>query len=171
MRNARTPTWVASSATPAVLVANNHQRRGLVLFNDSTQVLRLRLGTVASLAVTGVAATDLISTPTAHGFIAGTRVKFPSLTGGAGLAVGTLYYVISTGLTATDFKVSATEGGAAVDLTTALTAGSVITADYSLPVQPGYTYVLDNFSDLPCADDISGYWDAANGRLCITEVV
>lgn len=171
MRNARTPTWVASSATPAVLVAGNHQRRGLVLFNDSTQVLRLRLGTVAAKNVTGVAATDLISTTTAHGFIAGTRVKFPSLTGGAGLSVGTLYYVIAGGLTATDFKVSLTEGGAAVDVTTALTAGTVISADYSLPIPAGYTYVLDTFSDLPCADDISGYWDSANGRLCVTEVV
>lgn len=77
----------------------------------------------------GVAATDLI-TAAGHGFIAGTRVYFPSLTGGAGLESGTTsdiqrYFVIASGLTLDDFKVSETLGGSAKDFTTAITAGTV----------------------------------------------
>ncbi len=78
----------------------------------------------------GVHATDLITTSGAHGLTAGTRVYFPSLTGGLGLERGTTsdiqrYFVIASGLTTTDFKVSATANGAAVDFTTTITAGTV----------------------------------------------
>jgi hypothetical protein len=73
----------------------------------------------------GVAATDVITTSAAHGFVAGDKVVFTSLTGGAGLSTGRVYYVIATNLAATTFEVSATSGGAAVDFTTAITAGTV----------------------------------------------
>ena len=55
-----------------------------------------------------------------HGYTAGTQVTFYPVEGGslpAGLTEGTLYYVIATGLTTDVFEVSATSGGAAVDIT------------------------------------------------------
>jgi hypothetical protein len=71
----------------------------------------------------GVASTNLL-TRTAHGLAANDRVVFTALTGGTGLVVGTPYFVIATGLTANDFKVSATQGGAEIDFTTNITAGT-----------------------------------------------
>jgi hypothetical protein len=56
----------------------------------------------------------------AHGLAANDRVEFEvieQLTVPAGLTAGTLYYVISTGLTTDAFRVSTTQGGAAVDIT------------------------------------------------------
>lgn len=70
---------------------------------------------------TGTAATNLIS-DSGHGLVAGDRITFSSLTGGAGLVTGTTYYVISSGLTSSVFKVSGTSGGAEVDFTTDITA-------------------------------------------------
>jgi hypothetical protein len=79
----------------------------------------------ANKAVTGVAATDLF-TSTGHGFLAGDRVRFAApLTGGAGITVGQDYWVIASGLTANDFRVSATKNGTTIDLTTDLTAGTI----------------------------------------------
>lgn len=56
-----------------------------------------------------------------HGYVADNRVVFWSASGVAlvtGLTTGTIYWVISTGLTTDSFRVSTTQGGAAVDLTT-----------------------------------------------------
>lgn len=78
----------------------------------------------ANKAVTGVAATDLF-TSAAHGYGAGDLVVFSALTGGAGLVAGRPYFVIASGLTANDFRVSTVPGGATIDITTALTAGTV----------------------------------------------
>jgi hypothetical protein len=78
----------------------------------------------ASLAVTGVAATDIF-TSTAHGYVAGDRVAFTALTGGAGLTTNREYYVIAANLAANTFQVSATPGGASVDFTTDVSAGTV----------------------------------------------
>lgn len=63
--------------------------------------------------------TETLTTSTAHGLVAGARVQFTN-SGGAlptGLSAATDYYVISAGLTSTAFRVSATYGGAAVNLT------------------------------------------------------
>jgi hypothetical protein len=77
-----------------------------------------------SKAVTGAAATDIF-TSTAHGFVAGNEVRFSALTGGAGIVAGTSYFVIAANLTANTFQVSLTPGGATVDVTSNLTAGTV----------------------------------------------
>lgn len=56
----------------------------------------------------------------AHALAANDRVVFEQVEGltvPAGLTAGTLYYVISTGLTTDAFRVSTTLGGAAVDIT------------------------------------------------------
>lgn len=66
---------------------------------------------------TAVAATDLLTTA-GHGLVAGTPLRFTTTTTlPAGLALATTYYVIASGLTADDFKVSATLGGSTVDIT------------------------------------------------------
>lgn len=79
-------------------------------------------GPSATLALSA-AADDIIDTTAAHGFVAGQRVRFTSLTGGAGLVTGTDYYVIAANLAATTLQVSATSGGAAINFTTDITAG------------------------------------------------
>lgn len=78
----------------------------------------------AALSVTGASATDIL-TSAAHGLAVGDVVVFTALTGGAGLVVGQPYYVIATNLAANTFMVSATPGGAAVNFTSDITAGSV----------------------------------------------
>jgi hypothetical protein len=86
-------------------------------------------------AVTAVAATDIL-TATAHGFVADERIVFRSLTGGAGLVVGTTYF--ARDITANTFKVAATVGGAAVNITSDVTVGVVVglsTADVTLAGQ------------------------------------
>jgi len=62
-----------------------------------------------------IASTDLI-TATAHGLVAGNRMKIKSLTGGAGLADEGVYYVVAP-VTANTFKVSATLNGTPIDIT------------------------------------------------------
>ena len=68
-----------------------------------------------------IAATDLITTSSAHGLVAGNRIKITAITGGAGLTAGNTYYVVAP-VTSTTFKVSATLNGAAIDITTDSTA-------------------------------------------------
>lgn len=76
--------------------------------------------------VTAVAATDVF-TKNGHGLVAGDEVRFASLTGGAGIVAGTSYFVIAAGLTANNFKVSLAAGGASIDVTSDLTAGTIDT--------------------------------------------
>lgn len=52
----------------------------------------------------------------AHGYVADTRVVFWG-TLPTGLAIGTIYYVLATGLTTDSFRVATTSGGSAIDLT------------------------------------------------------
>lgn len=77
----------------------------------------------------GDAATDTL-TSTAHGLVNGDRIRFSALTGGAGLAVGTDYYVIASA--ANTFQVALTPGGAIVNFTSNITAGALakITATF-----------------------------------------
>lgn len=77
-----------------------------------------------ALAVTGASATDIF-TSNGHGYVAGNRVVFTALTGGAGLATQQAYYVLAANLTANTFQVSTTPGGAAANFTTDVTAGTV----------------------------------------------
>ena len=85
----------------------------------------LVVGDAVTLANPSAAADDIVDTTAAHGYAAGDPVVFTALTGGAGLSVGRVYYVIAANLGATTFQVSATPGGAAVNFTTDITAGSV----------------------------------------------
>ncbi len=84
--------------------------------------------------LTSAAADDILDA-TAHGFVAGDKVAFTALTGGAGLVLGTWYHVIAANLAANTFQVSATPGGAAVNFTTDITAGTVArrSAQFTVP--------------------------------------
>jgi len=71
-----------------------------------------------TIPTTGITiATDTIAY-TAHGLNAGDAVKYfhGGGTAATGLTNNTTYYVISSGLTVNAFKVSATDGGSAVDI-------------------------------------------------------
>jgi len=66
--------------------------------------------------VTVTIASPAVFTLTSHGFVAGQPISF-STTGAlpTGLDTTTVYYVISTGLSANAFRVSTTSGGSAVN--------------------------------------------------------
>lgn len=87
------------------------------------------------LSCTATASTDVISCA-AHPFSNTQRVMFRNLTGGAGItgksstSNGTVYYVIDAA--SGTFKVSLTSGGSAVNITTDMTVGQVIAAEYAL---------------------------------------
>lgn len=69
---------------------------------------------------------------TSHGFVAGDPVVFStSNTLPTGLTVGTVYYVISSGLTANAFEVSATVGGSAINTSGAGSGTHSVTSHYS----------------------------------------
>lgn len=77
-------------------------------------------------AVTIEADDDVVTCPE-HGFHDGDKVVFPALTGGTGLTAGTTVYYVRDA-TKDTFKVSATAGGAAVNVTADATAGTVAAA-------------------------------------------
>lgn len=74
-------------------------------------------------SVTGSAATDIIL-DVGHTFVNGTPLVFTSLTGGAGLVVGTVYFVVSA-VAGVSYQLSATSGGAAINFTTDITSASI----------------------------------------------
>lgn len=78
---------------------------------------------VAISAIVGTASGDVF-TLAGHGLLAGDRVRFTALTGGAGLATGTDYYVRD--VTAATFKLAASLVGAAVNFTTDVTAATLL---------------------------------------------
>ena len=73
-------------------------------------------------------ASPAVVSSTAHGFVDGDAIQF-STTGAlpTGITAGTIYYVISTGLTADAFQFSATSGGSAVN-----TSGSQSGTHYAI---------------------------------------
>ncbi len=86
-------------------------------------------------ACTGVASTKIITaTAGPHGFANGQRICFFGLTGGSGLVkqslttIATVYFIIN--VTSTTFQVSTTAGGTAAALTTDITAGYFMAAEF-----------------------------------------
>ena len=79
--------------------------------------------TWASRAVTGTAATDIIN-DAGHPFINGDQLVFTSITGGAGLTAGTVYFVVGS-VAGVSYQLSATSGGAAINFTTDISAGTI----------------------------------------------
>jgi len=87
---------------------------------------------VVAFSVTGVASTDII-TATGHNFTANQAVRFPTLTGGSGLTAATTNYFVRD-ISGDTFKVSTTSGGAAVNFTTDITAGTVIAVQANVTI-------------------------------------
>jgi hypothetical protein len=85
----------------------------------------LGTGNGNDLTVSGIATTDIITTSAAHGLLVNDRVKFSALGGGGAGLTTTDYYFVQSVPSTTTLKVSATRGGAAVDVTTAYTSGTM----------------------------------------------
>jgi len=85
------------------------------------------------VAVTSITnASPAVVNYTSHPFVAGDKVVFStSGTLPTGLTAGTVYYVISAGLTANAFEVSATSGGAAINTSSAGSGTHSVTSNYS----------------------------------------
>lgn len=109
---------------PYTAAGKNLMLNALKGTNPATPVTHVGLAQQQTgLAVTGVNSSDVL-TATAHGYANGDLVVFTALTGGAGLAVGSPYFVI--GVTANTFQVARTVGGAAVDLVSDITVTSTV---------------------------------------------
>lgn len=97
----------------------------------------------------GLASSDVILTTTAHGFREGDRIVFRAVTGSAlvgfsATTLGTTYYVKYLG--PTNFQVALTSGGEAVDLSTNMTSGQVIRAEFArgaAHADYAYMYLID----------------------------
>ena len=75
-------------------------------------------------ALTGVSATNVLTSATVHAMRVGRKVRFSALGGGTGLVVGQTYY-IKTVPSTTTFTVSETYGGTTVDFTSTITSGTL----------------------------------------------
>jgi hypothetical protein len=79
--------------------------------------------TYSTNSVTGVAATDVIS-DAGHTYVDNDPIVFTAITGGAGITVGTTYFVRSS-VAGVSYQISTTSGGAALNFTTDISAGTV----------------------------------------------
>lgn len=84
-------------------------------------ITALSIGRVQN--VTAVAASDIL-TAAAHGLVSTEPVVFTGLAGGAPLVSGTTYY--ARDITTNTYKVAATSGGTAINLSTDITAGTFV---------------------------------------------
>jgi hypothetical protein len=115
-----------------------------------------------SFSITGNAGTDVI-TATGHNFVTNQAVSFPTLTGGTNLNVFTRYFVRDV-VAGTSFKVSTTIGGGAVDFTTNITAGTVISAA-SLVLTQGSQYGLESIATAAPTNTAAGGNRRGNGAV------
>lgn len=79
--------------------------------------------TYVTNAITGTEATNIIN-DAGHVFVNGDPVTFTAITGGAGLTITTTYFVVSA-VAGVSYQLSATSGGAAINFTTDITAGTI----------------------------------------------
>jgi hypothetical protein len=91
---------------------------------------------VVPYSVTGDAATDVI-TATGHIYPANQAVIFSAITGGAGLSANTVYFVRNP--SGNTFQLSTTSGGAAINFTTNITAGTVIAIQANVAISQNTT--------------------------------
>lgn len=84
---------------------------------------------------TMVAATDVITSSVAHSLAVNDQVVFGTMTNAAPIVAGTLYYV-KTVPTATTLTISATQGGAVLDITTDGSSASISKATGVVKYEP-----------------------------------
>jgi hypothetical protein len=80
--------------------------------------------TWTSYAITGTEATNLIN-HAGHPFVNGDQVTFTALTGGAGLSTAVTAYFVVNSVAGVSYQLSATSGGAAINFTTDISAGTI----------------------------------------------
>jgi len=131
----------------------------------------------AYTSVTGVASTDTL-TITGATLADGMAITLTSLTGGAGFTTGVGYYAVSS--SGATCKLATTPGGAAIDFTTNITAGSAIVQ--AAPMQVWSTEFRDIFDSTVSAkaapndavytpgDPFTGGTTTFNGALVPTSV-
>jgi hypothetical protein len=132
--------------------------RGTTPANFVTHVGLLTKG--ANRNVTGTAATDIIS-DTGHTFANGDMVIFSAITGGTGLDVGRVYFVINQA--ANQYQLSLVPGGAAVNFSADLTATSTL-AKYTEITGGSPAYARKAIAYSAAADD-GTIDDSTNGAL------
>jgi len=101
-----------------------------------------------------------------HGLPAGTKIQFSTAgsLAGTGVAIDTTYYVISTGWTVDDFKISATSGGAAIDILTAGTGVHTVQFWGFLIPDTSLTFALPDLQGLSVRSSrASTHYQKANG--------
>lgn len=79
--------------------------------------------TYVTFSATGTAGTSTVVC-SGHPYNNGAPVVFTALTGGTGLTVGTIYYIVNS-VAGTSFQLSATPGGAAINFTSNITASTI----------------------------------------------
>jgi hypothetical protein len=104
-----------------------------------------------------------------HGLIADDTIMLGNLVGGEGLTENTVYYVLATGLTADDFAVSESSGGAAVAYTTDITDGVIVRTDTYVAVSDGVMDPPDAVAD-PDQPVLSSNTDTGVVRIVVTLV-
>src|SRR5262245_60178781 len=91
--------------------------------NPATPITHVGLFTKnANRNPTGTASNDTFS-DTSHGYANGDVVVFSAITGGAGLVIGRIYFVIAAA--ANTYQISTSPGGSAVDFTTDVSAATI----------------------------------------------
>lgn len=94
------------------------------------------------LNATADAATDTVTTATAHGCVPGNWVQFTALVGGAGLTTGTPYVVVSAPTT-TKFTLAQEVGGTLIDITSSATTGTKLQRlpDKAIPAVKSFIHI------------------------------
>lgn len=147
--------WVAAAPTGGAALTSVYEDQKTANTSGGTstsgawiaRTLNTEVYDEIGLALLASTVTITIATPgvvswTGHGLIAGSAVVFT--TSGAlptGLTAGTTYYVISTGLGANSFQVSATAGGSAVNTSGSQSGTHTATAS-AISLAAG-TYLVD----------------------------
>lgn len=133
-------------------------------FSDprSTDTLdRTQVQVYNSTAKSGTAGTNDVITSNGHGLSNGQTIWFHSLTGGAGLSLAQPYYVRDKATNT--FKVAATAGGAAVNITTAYSALTFASPLWDLTKIASDTEIVNARSfvtpdGLSISTDVTYYW-------------
>lgn len=115
---------IASAGTALDTVANRLYVHNGISATHQYYVYDAALApTYSTAAITGTEATNTIN-HAGHTFNNNDPIVFPSLTGGAGLVAGTTYFVRNA-VAGVSYEVSATTGGASINFTTDISAGTV----------------------------------------------
>jgi hypothetical protein len=128
---------------------------GNVLGFDILETGGLGTNNGTAVTLTGIEADDdIVTTDTAHGLSVGDRITFPTLTGGTGLTAVTGVYFVKTVPSTTTFTLSATLGGATLNITVDASAGTVKKTENIAGMAILPSAILIGFAPVPPTDGI-----------------